>query len=147
MACPPAALTRATVSRAASSIKSATARRAPSRAKARAVARPMPPPPPVISADFPSSNPAIALLLDLLLPALSHRHNPLGYPPTLIIAPRVEQANVQDLEIRDIPGDQGQVVLLGCCCNESVHGAGWPALSLRRRHDATPVVSGPRVDN
>src|SRR5438445_9853698 len=59
MACPPAALTRATVSRAASSIKSATARRAPSRAKARAVARPIPPPPPVISADFPSSNPAI----------------------------------------------------------------------------------------
>src|SRR6202048_3580626 len=61
-ACPPAALTRATVSRAASSTRSATATRAPSRAKAKEVARPIPPPPPVISADFPSSNPAIRVL-------------------------------------------------------------------------------------
>ena len=64
IACPPAALTRPTVSRAASSTKSAAATRAPSRAKASAVARPMPPPPPVISVDFPSSIPAIAILLD-----------------------------------------------------------------------------------
>jgi hypothetical protein len=34
---------------------------APSLANARAVARPMPPPPPVISADFPSSMPVIRM--------------------------------------------------------------------------------------
>src|SRR6516165_5551569 len=65
IACPPAALTRPTVSRAATSTRSTTATRAPPRAKSSAVTRPIPPPPPVISADFPSSNPAIALLPEL----------------------------------------------------------------------------------
>src|SRR5262249_5936512 len=60
IACPPAALTCATVSTAASALRSATATRAPRRATARAVAPPLSPPPPVISADFPSSIPAIA---------------------------------------------------------------------------------------
>ena len=76
IACPPVALTSATVSRAASAIRSATATRAPSRAKARAVARPIPPPPPVISADFPSSIPAIAPLPELSQPRSWHSRLP-----------------------------------------------------------------------
>ena len=62
IAWPPAALTSATVSRAASAAKSATATRAPSRAMASAVARPMPPPPPVTSADFAVEHPGHRLL-------------------------------------------------------------------------------------
>src|SRR5262249_24959889 len=60
IAWPPALLISATVSWAVASDASGTAMRAPSRANASAVARPMPPPPPVIRADLPSNSPAIS---------------------------------------------------------------------------------------
>src|ERR1700746_2255623 len=89
MACPPAALTRATVSRADSAATSATATRAPSRAKASAVARPIPPPPPVISAAFPSSNPAIVPLPHQSRPSSWHSPCHSGTPAQALLQPLV----------------------------------------------------------
>ena len=63
IACPPAALIRVTVSAAVSSVRSATAKRAPSRAIVSAVARPMPEAPPVTSATLRSRIPAISCFL------------------------------------------------------------------------------------
>src|SRR6185437_12273653 len=60
-----------TVSATASGARSATASRAPSRAKTSAAARPIPPPAPVISAAFASSIPAIAPL-PLMIRACQH---------------------------------------------------------------------------
>src|SRR5262245_34662890 len=76
MASPPAALISRTVSSPPSTTTSATTTLAPSRAKVRAVARPIPDPPPVTNAILPSTSPAIVSLLTR--PAEALRKHPTG---------------------------------------------------------------------
>src|SRR5437773_2228941 len=75
-ASPPAALMSRTVSSPPSTTTSATTTFAPSRAKVRAVARPIPDPPPVTNAILPSTSPAIVYLLPR--PAGVLRKHPTG---------------------------------------------------------------------